>query len=128
MKKVLLLGASGSIGQQTLDIIDKNDDKFELIGFSVGRQDELVEPLLKKYPKVKFVYLLDPKRAFHYTLTHPGVLFFSKDVGLAWLIRRCPFDICVDALVGFVGLEPAILTLKKDKILCLANKEALVSG
>ncbi len=125
-KKVLLLGASGSIGTQTLDILDKHPGCFELVGFSVGKRSNVIEPILKKYKSVTKVYLLDKDESKRLVSLYPNIKFYTEDI--SDIVKQCDFDICVDALVGFVGMEPAIETLKKDKILCLANKEALVTG
>lgn len=127
-KKVLLLGASGSIGSQTLDIIRENKDKFVLTGFSVGKKAELVPSLLREFRSVKWVYLICKKCAVTLSKQFPKVKFFTPDDGLVKITKTADYDICVDALVGFVGLEPAIVSLEKDKVLCLANKEALVTG
>jgi len=128
MKKILLLGASGSIGLQSLDIIGKYHDDFELVGFSVGKRVECVDGILNAYPSVKFVYVLNESDAREIARKHQQITVTFGKNGLKKLIRLCDFDMCVNALVGFVGLEPAIHVLKKNKILCLANKEALVSG
>ena len=128
MKKVLLLGASGSIGTQTIDVINKNKDEFVLTAFSVGNRSEAIEPILNEHKSVRYVYLIDGDFAKKLSAKHKDIKFFSGKNGLAKLTKKADFDLCVDALVGFAGLEPAVITLKRDKILCLANKEALVSG
>lgn len=127
-KRVLLLGASGSIGSQTLDIIRENKDKFDLVGFSVGKKVELIPDLLKEFKNVKAVFLLCKKCASTLSKQYPHIKFYAGEKGLVKLTSTLSYDMCVDALVGFVGLEPAITALKKNKILCLANKEALVVG
>ena len=128
MKKVLLLGASGSIGSQTLDIIDKNLDKFSLVAFSVGKRSNIIPDLLKKYPLVKDVYLIDKAEASSLQSKYSQINFYSGENGLKEITEKVDFDMCVDALVGFSGMEPAVIALQRDKILCLANKEALVTG
>lgn len=127
-KKVLLLGASGSIGSQTLDIIDEANGKFILTAFSVGTQSDKVEPILNKYQTVECVYLIDKAKALDLSVKYPEVKFYYGDKGLAKLTKNADYEMCVDALVGFAGLEPAVIALKRKKILCLANKEALVAG
>ena len=127
-KKVLLLGASGSIGSQTIDIIDEAKGKFVLTAFSVGNNYEAAKAILKKYDTVKTVYLKSGNNAFKLHKLFPHVKFYFGKGGLAHLVRNAQYDICVDALVGFVGLEPAVIALKRNKVLCLANKEALVAG
>ena len=128
MKKVLLLGASGSIGTQSIDVINDNKDEFVLTGFSVGNRSEAIEPILKEHRSVKDVYLIDKDTANELSKKYPNVTFYSGEKGLAKITKKCDYDMCVDALVGFAGLEPAVIALKRDKIVCLANKEALVSG
>lgn len=127
-KKVLLLGASGSIGGQTIDIINEANGKFVLTAFSVGNKWEVAKELLKKFKSVKYVYVKSFKHALNLHKLFPHVKFYFGKGGLASITRRVDYDICVDALVGFVGLEPAVIALKRNKILCLANKEALVAG
>ncbi|MCR5332873.1 MAG: 1-deoxy-D-xylulose-5-phosphate reductoisomerase [Bacilli bacterium] len=128
MKKVLLLGASGSIGSQTLDIIDKNLDKFSLVAFSVGKRSNIIPDLLKKYPAVKDVYLINEKEASILKDKYPNINFYSGELGLREITEKTDYNMCVDALVGFAGMEPAVIALQRNKILCLANKEALVTG
>ena len=128
MKKVLLLGASGSIGSQSIDVINSNKDEFVLTGFSIGKRSECVESILKDHKEVKFVYVIDSSVAKKLAAKHKDIKFFSGPKGLAKLTSKCDYDMCVDALVGFAGLEPAVIALKRNKILCLANKEALVAG
>lgn len=128
MKKVLLLGASGSIGSQTLDIIDKNLDRFDLVAFSVGKRSGVVEPIIQKYPHIKDVYLIDVEIAEALQSKYPHIHFYSGKDGLRDIVESADYDMCVDALVGFSGMEPAIIALERNKILCLANKEALVAG
>ena len=128
MKKVLLLGASGSIGTQSIDIINNNKDEFVLTAFSVGKRSEYIETILAEHKSVQYVYLMDKVEAKKLAAKHRHIKFFSGPKGLAKLTQKADFDLCIDALVGFAGLEPAVITLKRNKILCLANKEALVSG
>jgi len=127
-KKVLLLGASGSIGSQTIDVIKEADGKFTLTAFSVGKKYEKAQEILRKFKTVKHVYVIDKEHAKELKKEFPNVRVFSGKSGLAKLTKKADYDMCVDALVGFSGLEPAVIALKKDKILCLANKEALVTG
>jgi 1-deoxy-D-xylulose-5-phosphate reductoisomerase len=128
MKKVLLLGASGSIGSQSIDVINQNKDEFELTAFSVGKRVECVESLIKEHKKIKHIYVINSEIAKKFSKKYPHIKFYSGKNGLAKITEKADYDMCVDALVGFAGLEPAIIALKRNKILCLANKEALVTG
>lgn len=127
-KKVLLLGASGSIGGQTIDIINEAKDKFILTSFSVGHKYEKAIEILEAFDTIKHVYVIDEDHAKEIKEKFPKVKVYFGEKGLAKLTKKADYDMCVDALVGFSGLEPAIIALKKNKILCLANKEALVTG
>ena len=127
-KKVLLLGASGSIGGQTIDIINEAKGKFVLTSFSVGHNVECALEILKEFNTIQHVYVLHKEDAKKVKKAYPKLKVFSGDKGLAKLTKIADYDMCVDALVGFAGMEPAVIALKRDKILCLANKEALVAG
>ena len=113
MKKVLLLGASGSIGTQTLDIIRQYPNEFELVGFSVGKNKEKAKEILGEFKSVKCVYISKKEHAKSLKEFHKEISVFSGKCGFRKLIKKSDFDMCVDALVGFVGLEPAIHVLKK---------------
>ena len=126
--KVLLLGASGSIGSQTIDIIKEAKDKFTLTAFSVGKNYEKAQEILRNFPSVKHVYVMNKEKADELKKEFPNVKVYSGPKGLAKLTKVADYTMCIDALVGFAGMEPAVIALKKDKILCLANKEALVTG
>lgn len=128
LHKVLLLGASGSIGSQTIDIINEASDKFVLTAFSVGKNYEKAQEILRNFPSIKHVYVIEKEKANELKKEFPNVKVFSGEKGLVKLTKSADYTMCVDALVGFAGMEPAIIALKKDKILCLANKEALVAG
>ena len=125
--KVLLLGASGSIGRQTLDILLDNPDKFTLVGFSVGKRSEYIYEILEKFPSVSSVYLIDEKEKENFSKKYPSIKFYSG-IELENIVKECDYDMCVDALVGISGLVPCIRALERNKIVCLANKEALVTG
>ena len=124
--KLCLLGASGSIGQQTLDVINKNPNDFELTAFSVGHRTRCISNILKKHRRVTDVYLKDKKKVKYYQNKYPQVRFFSDDINK--VITQSDSEMVVNALVGFVGLVPSITAIKNHKKLALANKESLVVG
>lgn len=128
MRKVLLLGASGNIGAQSLDIIRHDRRSFELVGFSVGHQSKKIPLLLQEFPGVKAVYLISEEEAASFSKRYPEVRFFYGEKGLCDLIRFSDCDIVENALVGFCGFLPSLTAIECDKVLCLANKESLVVG
>ena len=125
---ICLLGASGSIGQQTIDVIDKNPRDFTLVSFSVGYKTRQIGHILKKHPSVTHVYLIDNKKKNYFQKRYPNVSFLSQKDGLETIITASRNDMVVNALVGFAGLVPSIYALENDKLLALANKESLVVG
>ena len=128
MMTVCLLGASGSIGQQTIDVMLKNPSDFDLVSFSIGQRTRYVRGIIKRFPSIKSVCLKDKKKANYYKKQYPQITFYYGDEGLNELIKNSGANMVVNALVGFVGLMPSITALENDKILCLANKESLVVG
>lgn len=128
MRKVCLLGASGSIGTQTLDVMTNNPQDFTLVGFSVGSRINKVASILEKYPTVEHICVKDPNDAIKLQKEYPNIHFYSEDNGLLQLIENSDSDMVVNALVGFVGFVPTLYALKRNKIVCLANKESLVVG
>ena len=128
MISVCLLGASGSIGQQTIDVMLKNPHDFDLVSFSIGQKTRYVRGIVKHFPNIKCICLQNKKAARRYQKVFPHIKFFDGDEGLNDLIKNSQADMVVNALVGFVGLKPSITALENNKILCLANKESLVVG
>ena len=128
MMTVCLLGASGSIGQQTIDVMLKNPNDFDLVAFSVGKRTKCISNIIKRFPHIKAICIQDHDVAERYQNKYTDILFYSGDNGLENLVKNTNAKMVVNALVGFVGLRPSITTLNKNKILCLANKESLVVG
>ena len=127
MKKICLLGASGSIGTQTLDVMRKHPSDFDLVSFSVGKQTRKISSILKHFKNVKAICIKDKSKLSYYKKVYPSISFYYGDEGLL-KIMEVDADMVVNALVGFVGLKPTLYALEKNKIVCLANKEALVVG
>jgi len=126
--KICLLGASGSIGSQTIDVINKNPKDFTLVAFSVGKRTRCIRTILSKHKSVKAICIGDKSKIKYYQSRYPHITFYSGNDGLLELIRNSDSEMVVNALVGFVGLLPSIETIKCYKKLALANKESLVVG
>lgn len=127
-KSIVLLGASGSIGFQTLDIIKKNPQDFTLLGISIGHKTRKIRAICRTFPSVKAICIQDKDKINYYQRRYPKIIFYSGDEGLIKLIDECKADMVVNALVGFVGLYPSIYSLEHNYKLALANKESLVVG
>lgn len=126
-KKIILLGASGSIGTQTLDVIAHHPDLFELCAFSVGKRIEHVETILNQF-EVHHVCVLNEEDKKHLEVKFPDVHFVSGDEGLLQLASLEEGNTLVNALVGSVGLKPTLCAIEHGKDIALANKETLVVG
>lgn len=126
MKKLLLLGASGSIGQQTIDLLLNKKVDYELVGLSVGKNIEFLEKILPLFNTVKYVYVIDEKIAKSLQNLNKNIKFYSEKDGFEPLILDSKPDVVVNALVGFAGVIPSIVTIKNNIDLALANKESLV--
>ena len=125
--KICLLGASGSIGKQTLDVMNKHREDFSLSSFSVGNRTRCISHIIKKFPEVTHIYMIDKSKAKYYQKKYPHIVFLSGDK-LNDLITISDNEMVVNALVGFAGLTPSITALENNKLLALANKESLVVG
>lgn len=128
MKTVLLLGGSGSIGSQSIDVILKNPAEFDLIAISLGNRCFILDEILLKFTNLKYVCLKNRNDFERYKNKYPHINFYYGDEGLIKIIDDSNADIIINALIGFVGFLPSIEVLKNDKILLLANKESLVVG
>ena len=128
MMSIILLGASGSIGRQTLDVMKKNRQDFSLFAFSVGKRTRIITPTIKAFPEVKHVCVKEKRMAKAYQKRYPNITFYHGDEGLTELIKNSQGEMVVNALVGFVGFYPTIVALENNKKVALANKESLVVG
>lgn len=128
MMKILLLGASGSIGQQTLEILKQNPKDFLLEGFSVGKKVYKVDEIINDFPAIKHIVVQNKEDYLNLIKRYPHIHFYYGDQGLLDIIDSCSCDMMVNALVGFVGLVPTIHALKKNIDVALSNKEAIVVG
>lgn len=124
MKKIILLGASGSIGNQTIDVICDHPEAFELVGLSVGHNLEYLHEVLKKV-NTKHICVIDPLACQALQQLYPDRFFYYGDEGLIRLAQMS-CDVVVNALVGFAGLKPTIAAIKSGHTIALANKETLV--
>lgn len=126
MRNVCLLGASGSIGTQSLDIIRQNPDRFCLKAVSVGHNIDRLRRILRDFPSIEHAYAINEDDIAPLRGLFPNIRFFSGQESLAELAGLDCCDMVINALVGFAGVAPTLGALGSGKILCLANKESLV--
>lgn len=125
MKNIYILGAAGSIGLQTLEVLKENQNTFQLIGISLGNNHQLNFEILN-HLSVELVCLRDSSRLKDYESKFPKIMFFSGDSGLIKLAEYPKPGILVNALSGSAGLKPTVAAIKSGKDIALANKETLV--
>ena len=127
MKQIILLGASGSIGEQTLDVIRSHPELFELAAFSVRSRLASAYKILDEF-KVRAICVKDEQDADEIRKKYPHLDIHIGDQGLLELAALPYGDTLVNALVGFVGLLPTLKAIECRKDIALANKETLIVG
>ena len=126
MKKILILGSTGSIGQSTIDIVRTFPKEFEIVGLSANQNTEDLLKQIKEF-KIKTVAINDEAKAKELkSILNSKCEILIGEKGIIELVRRNNYDILVTALVGFAGLIPTIEAIKLKKRIALANKETLV--
>ncbi|MBZ0200416.1 MAG: 1-deoxy-D-xylulose-5-phosphate reductoisomerase, partial [Ignavibacteriaceae bacterium] len=126
MKKVLILGSSGSIGVNTLNVIRNFPDKFEVAALTVNSRIDILEEQVNEFKPV-LVAIKDEKAAkiFRQKIGNKCTVLSGTD-GLIKAAAEADYDILIGAMVGFAGLAPTIEAVKRGKRIALANKETLV--
>lgn len=126
MKKIIILGSTGSIGTQTLDIISEHPDMFKVVGLSCrSRVEDLIGQIETFHPEA--VCVSEEKDATHVQSLFPNLSVFHGERGLTQL-AEVDGDILVSALMGISGLAPTYRGIETGKDIALANKETLVAG
>ncbi len=131
MRSVTILGSTGSIGTQALDVVRRNPDRFKVVGVSAGggNQDLLVGQIREFLPPVVAIADEDAAADIKEKLGQiRGVELIVGPDATETLARETEADFVLNALVGSAGLAPTLATLQSGKTLALANKESLVVG
>ncbi|NLB20477.1 MAG: 1-deoxy-D-xylulose-5-phosphate reductoisomerase [Clostridium sp.] len=130
MKKLAIIGASGSIGTQTLEVL-KKEEQWSLVGVSVHRNiEKLKEIILVFNPKLVVVTneeSIQEAKEMLKEINYTGEVDFLEE-GLIRLATMKEVDMVVTSLVGMVGLKPTVEAIKSGKDIALANKETLVAA
>lgn len=128
MKRILVLGSTGSIGVNTLELARTFHDEIEITGLSVNRNINLLTKQIEEFHPKTVVVRDKTKAAELKQKIGGGCEILSGDEGLLEITRRGDYDILVSALVGFAGLAPTLEAIKQKKRIALANKETLVTA
>lgn len=128
MKKISLLGATGSIGTQTLDVIKLHPEHFELEAISIGKNLTLGLDIIHTHiPKV--VSVIDKESCEYLKTKVPaGVKVVYGDEGLIEVAANTDSHVVVNAVMGSVGLKPTLQAIEAGKTIAIANKETLVTA
>ncbi|WP_096199394.1 1-deoxy-D-xylulose-5-phosphate reductoisomerase [Bacillus sp. FJAT-45350] len=128
MKKISLLGSTGSIGTQTLDILEQHPDKFSLVAMSIGKNMELALEQIKKFsPKLVSVATKEIAEEMKLLVPPSTKIVYGED-GLLEAATYHEATILVNAVIGSVGLGPTLAAIREGKTIAIANKETLVTA
>lgn len=129
MKKISILGTTGSIGMQTLDVVRKSNDEFKIIGISANSSVEKMKDIIKEF-KPKYAAMMQESSAEElkeYCLKNNiDIEILSGMDGLIKIATLEEIDIVVTSVVGMIGLKPTMAAIEAKKDIALANKETLV--
>jgi 1-deoxy-D-xylulose-5-phosphate reductoisomerase len=127
MKKISVLGASGSVGVQTLDVIRLHPEHFQLVAFSVGSNIEFAVQAAREFlPQLITVQKEEDAKRLRVMLGSVKVVWGEE--GLLEVALHTAADVVVNAVVGSVGLMPTLSAIEARKTIAIANKETLVTA
>ena len=128
MKKIAILGSTGSIGTQTLEIVRENPD-LEVVGLAAGANIDLFERQVREFrPKLVSLQSEDACRELKTRLSDMPVEIVCGMDGLIQIAEMEESRVLVTAIVGMIGIRPTIAAIQKGKDIALANKETLVTA
>ncbi len=128
MKKIAILGSTGSIGTQTLEVVRENKD-IEVVGLAAGNNIRLLEEQIREFhPKTAAVWSEERAKELREKVKDVDVKVVSGMEGLIELSVMEESEILVTAIVGMIGIRPTIEAIKAGKDIALANKETLVTA
>ncbi len=131
MKAINLLGSTGSIGTQTLDIVTQYPDQFQIVGLATGRNVEMLAAQIRQFrPKIAAICQEEklPELKEAVADLDPQAILLGGEEGVAEVARYADADIVVTGIVGCAGLIPTIAAIEAGKDIALANKETLIAG
>ena len=127
MKKISILGSTGSIGRQALDVIEKNEDKFKVSALSCAESVELLCRQIEKFHPYA-VAVKNESDAKMLSEKYKGIEVFHGNEGLVAIASMQDCDMVLNSLMGMRGLAPTLAAVENGKDIAFANKETLVAG
>lgn len=131
MKAITLLGSTGSIGTQTLDIVSEHPDKFRIVGLSAGRNVELFAAQIRQFrPQIAAISAAEklPELKEAIKDLNPQPILLAGEAGVIEVARYGDSQTVVTGIVGCAGLLPTIAAIEAGKDIALANKETIIAG
>lgn len=128
MKQICILGSTGSIGTQALDVIEQHSDRYEVYCLTANNRYEMLAEQARKFrPAAVVIANKAHYEALKLLLADlPDIKVYAGAKALDETVEAQPIDMVLTAMVGFAGLSPTIHAIKARKTICLANKETLV--
>lgn len=128
MKQICILGSTGSIGTQALDVIEQHSDRYEVYCLTANNRYEMLAEQARKFrPAAVVIANKAHYEALKLLLADlPDIKVYAGVKALDEIVEAQPIDMVLTAMVGFAGLSPTIHAIKARKTICLANKETLV--
>lgn len=128
MKKIAILGSTGSIGTQTLEIVRNNKD-LEVVGIAAGSNVELMEKQIREFhPKKAAMWSKEAASDLSVRIADTDTKVVSGMEGLLEISTMDEMEVLVTAIVGMIGIRPTIAAIEHGKTIALANKETLVTA
>ncbi len=127
-QQICILGSTGSIGRQALDVISSQSDRYEVYCLTAHRQAELLAQQARRFQPAAVVIADETKcESLRALLSdQPHIKVYTGRQALCDIVEAAPIDMVLTAMVGFSGLEPTLHAIRAGKKICLANKETLV--
>ena len=128
MKKILILGSTGSIGTNALELIRNNREHYQVIGISGNKNIELLKKQIEEF-KPTLIYVGTEQDALNLKKEYSFLkeVYFGEN-GLAELSKNSDYDIILTAVSGAIGIDATVEAIKREKRIALANKETMVSA
>ena len=129
MKKLVILGSTGSIGTQTLEIVNDKKEDFGVLALAAYSNVELMEKQVREFmPSYVVLYVESAAKDLEERIKDLNVKVLSGMEGLEYISTLDECDMLVAAMVGMIGIRPTIAAVKAGKDIALANKETLVTA
>lgn len=127
IKKIAILGSTGSIGTQAIEVVEEHPDLFEVYALTANNNSELlIKQALKLQPEAVVIANKDKYSEVKEALKNEPIKVYAGSDAIAQIVEAEPIDIVLTAMVGYSGLQPTIRAIKAGKAIALANKETLV--